>query len=283
MGVPHLNALMKKKTTCKSIYKIKLFDLANKIITVDVNIYMYKFLAQDKLIENFHKMLKIFNQNSITPIFVFDGAPPKEKYDTLNERKKQKNEMIKKYKNIDLDKLDKHQSSIIKQSTTVVSKHHFKMVQQLFDFYNVNWIIAEGEADDTCAHMVIKGDAWACLSQDMDMFIYGCPRVLRNINLNLKSVMMYDTANILKDLELTQNTFREICVYSGTDYNKNNVNIKKSFKQYYEFCKSDCVHFKNWLYDNHLINDLESFDKCVSLFNLEDKQYFKLQIKKSKK
>ena len=42
---------------------------------------------------------------------------------------------------------------------------------------NEGYYTAINEADELCASMVINGFAWACLSEDMDMFVYGCTRV----------------------------------------------------------------------------------------------------------
>ena len=38
---------------------------------------------------------------------------------------------------------------------------------------------SEGESDYVCAKMVKQKIAFACMSEDMDMFVYGCPKVLR--------------------------------------------------------------------------------------------------------
>ena len=38
----------------------------------------------------------------------------------------------------------------------------------------------QGEADELCAKLVIKRYAYACLSEDMDLFVYGCNKIMRN-------------------------------------------------------------------------------------------------------
>ena len=83
----------------------------------------------------------------------------------------------------------------------------------------VNYIVAPGEADAMCAQMVLKRKAHACMSDDTDMFVYGCPRVLRHLNLLDETITMYDMSRILNLMGMTLTEFRQICVVSGTDYN----------------------------------------------------------------
>ena len=59
------------------------------------------------------------------------------------------------------------------------------------------------------------------MSEDMDMFVYGCPKVLRYLSLLKSTVVIYDLKGILRTLKLTHNNFKQICVLSGTDYNNN--------------------------------------------------------------
>ena len=79
---------------------------------------------------------------------------------------------------------------------------HIQCVKRLMELHGVSYIHAPEEADVVCCEMVINGTAWACLSDDMDMFLYGCTRVLRFISLLNHSVVMYDTVSILRDLNM---------------------------------------------------------------------------------
>ena len=56
----------------------------------------------------------------------------------------------------------------------------------------ISYYQAKGEADKLCAKLVNKNKVFACLSEDMDLFVYGCPKVLRYISLLNKNVIMYD-------------------------------------------------------------------------------------------
>ena len=65
------------------------------------------------------------------------------------------------------------------------------------DDSGVKWIDAPGEADELCAHFMHTEQVHACLSEDMDMFAYGCCRVLRHFSLVKHNVLFYDLEQIL--------------------------------------------------------------------------------------
>ena len=60
----------------------------------------------------------------------------------------------------------------------------------------------------------------------MDMFAYGCDRVLRELSLVTGKVTLYRTQSILIDLRVSMQEFREILVISGTDYHYNEDGTK---------------------------------------------------------
>ena len=82
MGIKYLNRFLKEE--CKdSIKLISLKELSCKKIAIDISIYLYKYAADNTLIENIYLMLSIFRHYKIIPIFIFDGKPPSEKKELL--------------------------------------------------------------------------------------------------------------------------------------------------------------------------------------------------------
>ena len=73
-------------------------------------------------------------------------------------------------------------------------------------------IQSNGESDPLCVELVKTNRAFACLSDDMDMFAYGCPKVLRYLSLINESVIEYNHENILLDLHMNDEEF-QFCVY----------------------------------------------------------------------
>lgn len=282
MGVQHLNSLLRAHCP-DGIKRITLGDLSGKKIAIDTSIYMYRFLEQGSLIENMFLLVNMLLKFNITPVFVFDGKAPQEKKELLKARKEVKDNAEKEYKK--LSKLLNSQTlnedakqDIISNMDNLRSKftrlqvNDVDKVKALLTAMGILWIDAEGEADGLCAKLVIKKLVYACLSEDMDMFIYGCPIVLRHISLVYETVIMYDLSKIVLGLTMSSKELQEICVASGTDYNysvNRKTNIHLTLKLFRRYKKSGSTkEFYNWLEENtdyienicQLYNNLAMFD-----------------------
>ena len=93
----------------------------------------------------------------------------------------------------------------LKKQFVYITHEKIEKVKELIRAYGATYYDAPGEADELCALLVIKKKAWACLSEDMDLFVYGCNRVLRYLSLNNQSFVLYHTKGILSSLNMTQN------------------------------------------------------------------------------
>ena len=82
MGIKNLNRLLRESCP-ESIRCINMSELSGKRIAVDISIYLYKYEAENALLENMYVMLSIFRHYNIIPIFIFDGKPPPEKNELL--------------------------------------------------------------------------------------------------------------------------------------------------------------------------------------------------------
>lgn len=275
MGIQYLNTYMKKKATTKSIVKTKLNELENKIVVIDTSIYLYRFISENNLIENMYLMIALFKYYKIIPIFVFDGKPPKEKINIINKRNNDKKTAELKYNELQkeitqvIDPAKKKDITetinSLKKKFTRVKYNDIVNVHNLLDAFGVYYIQALGEADELCAKLVIKKYAYACLSEDMDLFLYGCPRVMRYLSLVNETVILYHLDKILIDLDLSFEEFKQICILSGTDYNYNynstkNINlynILDYFKKYKEYLKNNNnkLDFYNWIDQNYTLID----------------------------
>ena len=91
MGIQYLNRILRTYAS-NGIREIPLRSLKGKTLAVDTSIYLYRYQAEDALIENMYLMISLFRHHDITPVFVFDGEPPAEKRELLEERKRDKEE-----------------------------------------------------------------------------------------------------------------------------------------------------------------------------------------------
>ena len=262
MGVKYLNRYL--VTNCKNdIVLTHMSECSNKVIVVDISIYMYKFQMTESLIDHMYIMLSLFEKYSVVPIFVFDGKPPPEKRNMINkrylERISAESECLQLCKQMEHDGLsntDKHEITtaihLLKRKCVYVSKENTDRVQKLIASYGYSYCVAPNEADELCAAFVTHGVAWACLSEDMDMFVHGVPRVLRYLSLINNTFVLYDTTRILERLGMSQHEFMQVCILSGTDYDiESDNNINTLFELFYKYKKTSCsVSLYEWLKNN---------------------------------
>ena len=233
MGIKYLNRFLRDKCP-ESITHIEFSELSGKKIAIDISIYLYKYEATDSLLENIYLMLATFRHYNIIPVFIFDGKPPEEKKELLKKRKEDKisaqteyNELKAKLETIGAIVKEDEKLEIItemnalKKQFTTINRAKINKVKELIRAYGATYYDAPGEADALCAMLVITNKVWACLSEDMDLFVYGCNKVLRYLSLSKHNAIIYYTKGILKELDMTQKEFKDICVLSGTDYNTN--------------------------------------------------------------
>jgi len=291
MGIRYLNRFLKENAS-PSIKFCKLSELSGKKIAVDISIYMYRFAADNILIENIYLMLSIFRYYNIIPIFIFDGKAPPEKKELLQKRKEDKQEAEKEYNHLkktlelnkDMNDVDKqdiiYNMDILKKKFVSISKIDIENIKNLIRAYGATYYDAPCEADELCAMLTMKEKVWGCLSEDMDMFVYGCPRVIRYLSLLNHTAVVYDMKGILNNLGITQKEFREVCVLSGTDYNIENDNkthtlnnTLKLFKKYHK-SKSN-KEFYEWLKENdsEFIKDYDLLKKIYNIFDLDINHY----------
>jgi flap endonuclease-1 len=295
MGIRYLNKFFKEHAP-NAIKYINLGELSGKKVAIDVSIYMYKYAAEGTLIENMYLMLAVFKHYNIVPIFIFDGKPPAEKKELLQKRREDKKSAEEQYNslrallenNINMDEAEKQDiianMDILKRTFIYISKTDIETVKQLIRAYGATYYDAPGEADELCALLSIKGKVWACLSEDMDMFVYGCPRVIRYLSLLKHTAVLYDMNGILEQLNITQTHLREICILSGNDYNsevggQSLYDNMKYFRKYQD--EKNSIEFCDWLRSQQ--NYTLDMNKLLRINDMFDLSYTPCNIKKFEK
>ena len=290
MGIRFLNRFLRDHCNKKSIRKIHLKHFANKTIVVDTSIYMYKFIGDNALMENMYLLISILKSYRITPIFIFDGKPPPEKKELLNKRRMEKKEAEQKYLNLKatMSNSGEDTTDIIAEMENLrrqflrIRDEDIRKTKELMDAYGVCYYDSKSEADEVCAYLVKTGKAYACLSDDMDMFLYSCPYVMRHLSIMNHTIILYDTSAILKDLEMSERHFCEIMVLSGTDYNINsNASLNETLRWYKEY-KKYCVgqiekeEFYVWLVNHtNYVSDYNSLQQIYNMFQIDNNSNLK--------
>jgi hypothetical protein len=113
----------------------------------------------------------------------------------------------------------------------------------------------------------------------MDMFVYGCTRVLRNVSLLNKTAILYDTPCILEELCMNEDVFKQIMVLSGTDYNTHtDANLDMTIQWYAKYLEEIAsarilrdVTFYKWLHGaSNYITDLDELTHICDLFTINN-------------
>lgn len=129
MGIQNLNDLIK---TCRQSRSLSYFT--NKRCTVDVSGYSYQFLRspsfqklEKPILFGFLNQLIMFREHNITPTYVFDGKPPKEKQDVTSLRKGEKEKNIKQLEHLKT-RLQQYSTSSASSASSSASVSSFLIV-----------------------------------------------------------------------------------------------------------------------------------------------------------
>lgn len=242
MGV-NLKALTSRES-------ISLEALKNRILIVDGYNILYQFLTtirtpdgtplRDKegritshLIGLFYRTTRLM-QHGIKLAFVFDGTPPDLKRKTLDARKATKLAAKEAYEKAkeeeDIEAMKKYSSR-----TSRLTKEMVEEAKVLLDCLGIPYVQAPSEGEAQMAWMVKNGDGWAGVSQDYDSLLYGCPRIIFNLNIQGKRKMpgspRYITVTpelvtfkgVLEELELDLDQLMALSMLVGTDYNPKGI------------------------------------------------------------
>lgn len=283
MGVPHLNALFCSQ--CSSgVEKTHLSSFSGWRVAVDASIYMYRYKENGVLLENMYNLVNLFKRYKIVPCFVFDGKPPEEKKAVLKARKHEKDVAAAEYERIatlveatpEMDettkKQNEHKLEMLKQKMTRITFADIQNVKMLLDGMGVVWVDARGEADVLCARLCTKKFVNACLSDDMDMFVYGCPVVWRHVSLLQETVVSYNLATICGCLGMTKEQLTEVCVASETDYSygsERKTNLHATIKLMRRYISSGSKEgFYEWLETNtDYVSDMYALYAQLAMFD----------------
>ena len=241
-----------------------LSSLRGKKICIDISIYLYKFKReQDNWLSYLYRLCIIIRHHGINPIFVFDGMDRSDdKIKTLKQRAEVRHNLfvqIESMENIinngdgneDIEKELKK----IKKKVRRPNHDDILKAKELLDACGLPYIQPYGEADEVCIALVNKNIVYACLSNDTDMFAYGCKRIMKNLNMTSHNFDFYNLENVVNKLNMDKESFQKLCVLSGTDYNFTDKNIFYFYKMYQKFIKLERKNLENQTFMDWLVSD----------------------------
>lgn len=229
---------------------VKLEDLSGKIIAIDAYNALYQFLAiirqpdgtplKDHTGKITSHLSGLFYRTSnlmelgIKPIYVFDGVPPVLKEIEIKRRAKAKEEAVVKYEQA-LAQGRIEEARMYAQATSRLHDYMEEESKKLLTLMGIPWVQAPSEGEAQAAHLVKRGDADYCASQDYDSLLFGAPVLIRNVTISGRRKLpgknvfidvapeVIKLADVLKECGITYEQLIDVGILIGTDFNPEGI------------------------------------------------------------
>jgi flap endonuclease-1 len=230
--------------------KADLRDLSGNSIAIDAYNALYQFLAIIRqpdgtpLKDNSGRVTSHLSgllyrtsnlvEMGIKPIYVFDGVPPALKETEIKRRVKVKKEALVKYERaVKEGRIE--EARMYAQATSRLKDYMAEDSKRLLDLMGIPWVQAPSEGEAQAAHLVKRGDAYYCASQDYDSLLFGAPRFVRNVTISgrrkLPSKRVYievvpeivELEQVLKECGITYEQLIDVGILIGTDFNPEGI------------------------------------------------------------
>jgi flap endonuclease-1 len=229
---------------------VKLEDLGGKSIAIDAYNALYQFLAIIRqpdgtpLMDNAGRVTSHLSgllyrtsnlvEMGIKPIYVFDGTPPALKEVEIKRRAKVKEEAAVRYESA-LKEGKMEEARVYAQATSRLKDYMADDSKKLLDLMGIPWVQAPSEGEAQAAHMVKRGHADYCASQDYDSLLFGAPKLIRNVTISgrrrlpsknvfvevIPEIVQLD--HVLKECGITYEQLIDVGILIGTDFNPDGI------------------------------------------------------------
>ena len=242
MGTNLKELLLKKEVDIES--------LRGKVLVVDSFNILYQFLSSirqrdgsllmDSQGNVTSHLTGLFNRTTrlmsygLKLAFVFDGEPPKLKYEERERRKELKVEAKKRFEKAKADE-DIEAMKKYAARTSRLTKEMVEEAKLLVKAMGCPVVQAPSEGEAQAALIVNNGDAYATVSEDYDSLLYGSTRLVKNLTITgkkkQKDKLSYETispaiielSENLKQLGINREQLIVIAMLVGTDFNVSGI------------------------------------------------------------
>ena len=225
-------------------HPISMNDLAGKKVGIDAFLVAFQFLAtiRDRGPEGDGGPLKddkgrpvshlmgfldrttLLIEAGVEPIYIFDGAHPELKQDTIKQRSNRRKEAEKKWETAlaegDFKSAQKYAQQSLRYTPEMQSE-----TKEMLDLLGVKWIDAAAEGEGQAAVMAAKGELDIVATQDWDAILYGTPVLVRNLmsagskrygrTITAEMILL---SEFLSENEITREQLIDMAIMIGTDF-----------------------------------------------------------------
>ncbi len=287
--------------------EISLNSLKGKRLAVDAFNTIYQFLTTIRQYDGtplmnskgeitshlsglFYRNMNLL-EKGLKLVYVFDGSPPKFK-SVLKKRMERKKHAQEEYEKA-VRKKDYEASKKWAQQSVSINEKIIEESKELLKAMGISVVQAPEEGEAQAAFINQKHDVWAVASQDIDSILFGCERLIKNINIVGRRKVpgrniylkvepeVIVSKEWLKGLNLTREQLIIISILVGTDYNpggikgigpakalklvkkeKNLDNVLKKVRWDFEIeAKEIFEYFLNPIVDKNYVIKQEDFDE----------------------
>ncbi|MHA1605124.1 MAG: flap endonuclease-1 [Candidatus Freyarchaeota archaeon] len=242
-----------------SFRQISLQELSGRTIAIDAMNTLYQFLAiirqpdgtslmdrrgniTSHLSGVFYRTINLL-EAGIKPVYVFDGEPPELKSETVEERRRIRQEAARKWEEA-LERGDLEGARKFAQSSTSLTDEMVEESKRLLEAMGVPYVQAPSEGEAQASYMARKGDVWGVASQDYDSLLYNSPYLVRNLTISGRRKLPGKNVYVkvepelvsldenLRELGITREQLIGIGILLGTDYNEGvkGIGVKTALK-----------------------------------------------------
>ncbi len=242
-----------------SFRQISLQELSGRTIAIDAMNTLYQFLAiirqpdgtslmdrrgniTSHLSGVFYRTINLL-EAGIKPVYVFDGEPPELKSETVEERRRIRQEAARKWEEA-LERGDLEEARKFAQSSTSLTDEMVEESKRLLEAMGVPYVQAPSEGEAQASYMARKGDVWGVASQDYDSLLYNSPYLVRNLTISGRRKLpgkkvyvkvepeLVSLDENLRELGITREQLIGIGILLGTDYNEGvrGIGVKTALK-----------------------------------------------------
>jgi flap endonuclease-1 len=239
---------------------IALGDLRDRMLAVDGNGELYQFLALIRLRDGtpladatgritshlsglFFRTTRLMAEHGVKLVFVFDGAPPKEKRAELDRRRAVKAEFERAHAEA-IARGDLEQAYSKATMTSRLTREMVGEARELLRLLGLPVIQAPAEGEAQAAQMARAGKVWAAASKDYDTLLFGTPRLLRFLTISGREFLpsqgtfrplvpeVLDLESQLARWGITREGLVDLALLVGTDFNDgvHGIGPKKALK-----------------------------------------------------
>uniref|UniRef100_A0A914LTY5 Exonuclease 1 n=1 Tax=Meloidogyne incognita TaxID=6306 RepID=A0A914LTY5_MELIC len=230
MGVPGLLPYMKKACQEGNITQFE-----GKSLLVDASCLLHRGLIgcaekiamrqeTDFYVGYVWKYVKLLLARKCHVILVFDGRPLPAKKTTNDSRRESREKYQILGEQLMSQGLKGEAFQAFCRGAELTRDIVEKTIRSFRNVNNVDVIVAPYEADAQIAYMVQKGFAHAVITEDSDLIVFGCDKIIFKMNPTDGSCVIYEKEKMPNCLcpilrrKFQFPTFRRICILAGCDY-----------------------------------------------------------------